>query len=98
MSGNPVNWADESSSDLVPPDLGPLRAMAERTELAIMLHGGDPDTAQRAFADRLAKELDSRGTVDVLRRGVIDLGVTIQLAYFRPAHGLTPELVRRYDA
>ncbi len=34
MSGNPVNWADESSSDLVPPDLGPLRAMAERAELA----------------------------------------------------------------
>ncbi|MGE5289434.1 MAG: hypothetical protein ACM3ML_19980 [Micromonosporaceae bacterium] len=34
MTDNPVNWADESSSDLVPPDLGPLRAMAERTELA----------------------------------------------------------------
>lgn len=64
----------------------------------IMLHGGDPDTAQRAFADRLAKELDSRGTVEVLRRGVVDLGVTIQLAYFRPAHGLTPALVERYEA
>jgi len=64
----------------------------------IMLHGGDPDTAQRAFADRLAKELDSRGTVDVLRRGVVDLGVTIQLAFFRPAHGLTPDLVKRYEA
>ena len=64
----------------------------------IMLHGGDPDTAQRAFGDRLAKELDSRGTVDVLRRGVVDLGVTIQLAYFRPAYGLTRELVKRYEA
>ncbi len=70
----------------------------DQWNLLIMLHGGDPDTAQRAFADRLAKELDSRGTVDVLRRGVIDLGVTIQLAYFRPAHGLTPELVQKYDA
>src|SRR5260370_18742212 len=64
----------------------------------IMLHGGDPDTAQRAFADRLAKELDSRGTVDVLRRGVVDLGVTIQLAFFRPAHRLPPDLANRYEA
>jgi type I restriction enzyme R subunit len=64
----------------------------------IVLHGGDAGTAQRAFVQRLAKELDSRGTVDVLRRGVVDHGVTIQLAYFRPAHGLTPALVERYEA
>jgi hypothetical protein len=37
------------------------------------------------------------GTVDVLRHGVVDLGVTIRLAFFRPAHGLTPELVERYE-
>ncbi len=64
----------------------------------VALHGGDPDHAQRQFALRLARELDSRGTVDVLRRGVIDLGVTIRLAFFRPAHGLTPELMDRYTA
>ena len=63
-----------------------------------MLHGGSADDAQRAFKDRLAKELDARGTVDVLRRGVVDHGVTIRLAYFRPAHGLTPALVDLYNA
>ncbi len=57
---------------------------------------GDPNKAQRGFADRLAKELDARGTVDLLRHGVVDLGVTIRLAFFRPASGLTPELVERY--
>ncbi len=57
---------------------------------------GDPDKAQRGLADRLAKEVDARGTVDVLRHGVVDLGVTIRLAFFRPAWGLTPELVERY--
>jgi type I restriction enzyme, R subunit len=51
-----------------------------------------------AFYARLAAEVDKRGTVDVLRRGVIDHGVLIRLAYFRPAHGLTPELVQRYRA
>ncbi|MDP4013427.1 MAG: DEAD/DEAH box helicase family protein, partial [Candidatus Nanopelagicales bacterium] len=64
----------------------------------VKLYGSDPDTAQRSFAERLAKQLDQRGTVDVLRHGVVDHGVTIQLAYFRPAHGLTPELTHRYEA
>ncbi len=62
------------------------------------LHGGDPNVAQAKFADRLAGELDKRGTVDVLRHGVVDHGVTIRLAFFRPAHRLTPELVARYRA
>ncbi len=57
---------------------------------------GDADTAQRRFAERLASELDRRGTVDVLRHGVVDRGVTIRLAFFRPASGLTPESVERY--
>ncbi len=61
------------------------------------LHGGE-DRAQGRFADRLARELYGRGTVDVLRHGVVDLGVKIRLAYFRPAHGLTPDLVARYGA
>jgi type I restriction enzyme, R subunit len=57
---------------------------------------GDPAKAQRGFADRLARELDAHGVVHVLRRGVVDMGVTIRLAWFRPASGLTPELVERY--
>jgi hypothetical protein len=28
----------------------------------------------------------------------VDLGVRIRLAFFKPAHGLTPELVARYEA
>ncbi len=60
-------------------------------------HGGEP-AAEPNFLKRLGKELDERGTVDVLRHGVKDLGVEIRLAYFKPAHGLTPELVERYEA
>jgi type I restriction enzyme R subunit len=60
-------------------------------------HGGE-DNARASFLKRLTPELDERGTVDVLRHGVKDLGVEIRLAYFKPAHGLTPELVARYDA
>jgi hypothetical protein len=60
-------------------------------------HAGEA-AAEANFLRRLAKELDERGTVDVLRHGVKDLGVEIRLAYFRPAHGLTPQLVERYEA
>lgn len=60
-------------------------------------HGGE-EKARANFSKRLAKELDDRGTVDVLRHGVVDLGITIQLAFFKPAHRLTPELVQRYNA
>jgi type I restriction enzyme R subunit len=60
-------------------------------------HGGE-EAARTSLLKRLAAELDARGTVDVLRHGVKDLGVEIRLAYFKPAHGLTPELVARYEA
>jgi type I restriction enzyme R subunit len=69
---------------------------ADEWDRLVKLHGGTG--AQSKFVERLAKELDSRGTVDVLRHGVVDLGVTIRLAYFRPAHGLTPVLQERYEA
>ena len=63
----------------------------------LTLYGGDPNKAQRGFADRLARELDARGTVDVLRHGLVDLGVTLRMAFFRPASGLTPALLDRYS-
>jgi len=71
---------------------------AREWEALLARYGNDPDAAQRGFVRRLAAELDHRGTVDVLRHGVVDLGVTIRLAFFQPAHALTPELGRLYAA
>ncbi len=70
---------------------------AEAWDRLAALHGGVPG-AQSKFVERLARELDARGTVDVLRHGVVDLGVTIRLAFFAPAHGLTPQLRERFEA
>lgn len=61
----------------------------------VSLHGGEGQALAK-LADRVAAEIDDRGTLDVLRHGVIDLGVDVRLAYFRPAHGLTSELEDRY--
>ena len=64
----------------------------------VALRGGDTGLARERFLDRLTAEIDVRGTFDVLRRPVTDLGVRIALGFFRPAHGLTPELERLYAA
>ena len=61
-------------------------------------YGGDPDVARAKFVQRLASQLDMRGTVAVLRQGVTDRNVTFRLAHFRPGHGLAPELLERYEA
>src|SRR5262245_15277088 len=55
--------------------------------------GGDPDETQIKFKQRLASELDKRGTLHVLRKGVEEQGLKFDLAYFRPAHAKNPDLV-----
>src|SRR5687768_2686390 len=40
----------------------------------------------------LAKELDLKGTLHVLRHGFKFYGKTFRLAYFKPAHGLNTEV------
>ena len=61
-------------------------------------YGGDPLLARAKFVQRLATQLDKRGTVDMLRHGVVDRNVKFRLAYFKPGHGLAPELLERYEA
>jgi type I restriction enzyme R subunit len=61
----------------------------------IKLHGGE-EVAGQHFLKRVTAKIDEDGTVAALRRGVHDLGVHVALAYFRPAHSLTPELLDRY--
>src|SRR6266568_3710940 len=97
-AGEPVNFDPVRGIDTAELVAFIGATQVEEWNTLVALHGGGQGIAQRAFCDRLAKQLDSRGTVDVLRRGVVDLGVTIQRAYFRPAHGLTPALVQRYNA
>ena len=50
------------------------------------------------FAKRVADEIDVNGTVKVLRGSVKDRGAHVRLAFFKPTHGLTPDLVTLYEA
>jgi len=46
---------------------------------------------------RLLQELESRGTLDVIRKGFTDLGVKFKMAYFRPESSLNPDAELLYD-
>lgn len=63
----------------------------------VSLHGNE-NVALRKLTERLARELDARGTIDVIRKGLVDLGVRFDLAYFVPAHDLTLENREKYQA
>jgi type I restriction enzyme R subunit len=56
--------------------------------------------AEAVLIDRIRKQLDDRGTLDVLRHGVELLGLrhSVTLAQFKPALAMNPELQAKYAA
>jgi type I restriction enzyme R subunit len=56
--------------------------------------------AEAILLDRIRKQIDERGTLEVLRRGVelIGLRATVALAQFKPALAMNAELLARYHA
>jgi type I restriction enzyme R subunit len=57
-------------------------------------------SAEVTLLDRLRKQLDDRGTLDVLRHGVELLGLRqpLSLAQFKPALAMNPDLQAKYAA
>ncbi|OQZ07366.1 MAG: type I restriction endonuclease subunit R [Planctomycetes bacterium UTPLA1] len=57
-------------------------------------------SAESVLLDRVRKQLDERGTLDVLRHGIdlIGLRQPLSLAQFKPALAMNPELQARYAA
>jgi type I restriction enzyme R subunit len=55
------------------------------------------EDTESKFIQRLFKELDLRGMLDVLRHGITDSGVKFRLAYFKPASKLNPETLALYE-
>lgn len=54
------------------------------------------DNVAERFLARLDEELLSRGLLSVLREGIKDRGVTIQLAYLKPENDKNPETLADY--
>jgi type I restriction enzyme R subunit len=45
---------------------------------------------------RLSREISTKGTLDVLRKGISDRGAKLNLAYFKPSSGMNPEHTELY--
>lgn len=56
--------------------------------------------AEAVLLDRLRKQMDDRGTLDVMRHGIEMMGLRqpLAMAQFKPAMGINPEIVTKYEA
>jgi type I restriction enzyme R subunit len=56
------------------------------------------DDVEQKVIQRLIKEIDLRGVLDVIRKGFTDFGVKFQMAYFKPESSLNPETEELYHS
>jgi type I restriction enzyme R subunit len=89
----------DRSRALFPSD---VRAWVEATqpkawEALTRNHGA---AAEAVLLDRIRKQLDDRGALDVLRHGIEMIGLKerLTLAQFKPALAMNPDILARYDA
>ena len=54
------------------------------------------DEVEKKVVQRLIKEIDLRGVLDVIRKGFTDYGVKFSMAYFKPESSLNPEAEAQY--
>ena len=82
-------------------DKGAVLAFVKDTQPDIW-HGlckrhGSETVAEAEFFKRLNSELNARGMIDVLRHGLVDLGISVRLAFFKPGSGMNQSLSALYN-
>jgi len=68
---------------------------SEKWHALEQLHGSETGAV---VLDDLCKALDSRGSLDVIRHGFKCFGKQLEVAFFKPAHGLNPDTLTLYAA
>lgn len=58
----------------------------------------NPQNPEKVFVQKTVRELERKGTLDVLRHGFKVPGVKIDLCSFKPDHSMNPDTERRYAA
>src|SRR5690554_5524929 len=57
---------------------------------------GNPQNPEKVLIQKTVRELEKKGTLDVLRHGFKVPGVKVDLCGFKPDHGMNPDTERRY--
>ena len=93
ISGSPADFDAELA--LIPKDLFAY-INDSQPGLWKVLAAQHGDEFEEALLDAISKHLDMKGTLEVLRHGFKFFGKKIEVATFKPAHGLNPETLSRY--
>jgi type I restriction enzyme, R subunit len=93
-SGSNSEWDKELA--LFPAQVFPFiqDTQAKLWEEVVKLHGAE---LQPLMLSALVKELDTKGSLHVLRHGFKFYGKTFRLAYFKPAHGANYEVLEQFE-
>ena len=93
----------QGDADGYSPELGMFKAevlqflqetQPRQWEKLSAIHGDD---LENRLIQRLYKEMDLRGSLDVIRNGFVDYGVRFQCAFFKPESGLNPDTMALYS-
>src|SRR5690554_4472195 len=57
----------------------------------------NPNNPEDVLVQKLVRELEQSGTLDVLRHGFKLPGVKVETCSFKPDHGMNPDTLRRYQ-
>jgi len=57
----------------------------------------NPNNPESVLVQKLVRELEQDGTLDVLRHGFKLPGVKIEACSFKPDHGMNPDTLKRYQ-
>ena len=94
IKGNPADFSRELALDRKNLFDFLRESQPENWKKSETYHGAE---AEKKVLQRLYKELDNRGALDVLRNGFTDYGVKYKMAFFQPVSGLNPETQRLYE-
>ncbi|MCC7193276.1 MAG: type I restriction endonuclease subunit R [Phycisphaeraceae bacterium] len=95
VKADPQNFDRERALD--PTVLIPFiqETQGEKWKTLEGLHGANTATV---VLDDLCKAMESRGSLDVVRHGFKTFGKQLEVAFFRPAHGMNPDTLKLYQA
>ncbi len=67
---------------------------AKQWEKLSAIHSSD---VENRLIQRLCKEIDLRGSLDVIRNGFVDYGVRFKMAFFKPESAMNPDTIVLYN-
>ncbi|WP_368293778.1 type I restriction endonuclease subunit R [Dehalobacter sp. TBBPA1] len=96
VKGSPSDFSREYAMDIKAVINFVKDTQPDEWKALIKRHGSE-NAAEAEFLKRLNAELNQRDIIDVLRHGIVDLGIPVRLAYFKPGSGMNKSATALYE-